>query len=314
MSRAKSISLYFMTLVGIILFFVFSSYYTGEDKTRPETKERSEDNISSSGQLPQVVKSIPLDKSFDFAGEIVPTDNFDIKERLDRELLRDAYWHSSTVLSIKRSARFFPVIEKILAEQGIPDDMKYLAVAESNLSNAVSPAGAKGVWQFMKGTGKQYGLEINNEVDERYHLEKATYAACKYLKSLHKRFGNWTMAAAAYNVGGNKLTKESNLQRSTSYYDLNLNQETARYIFRILAIKEIMDRPEDFGFYIENEDKYPPLDNFDQLEVSGSVANWGDYAKKYGTSYRMLKVYNPWLVSSALANKGKKKYTIKLPK
>lgn len=299
-----------MTFTAFILFFVFSSY-TGESET-PEEKGKT--NVSTNDKLPQVVKSIPLDKAFDFAGELVPTDNFDIKERLDRELLRDAYWHSSTVLSIKRSKRYFPVIEKILAEEGLPDDLKYLAVAESNLSNAVSPSGAKGVWQFMKGTGKEYGLEINSEVDERYHLEKATYAACKYLKSLKKKFGNWTMAIAAYNVGGNKLGKESKVQRSNSYYDLNLNQETARYVFRILAIKEIMNDPEAFGFYIEDKDKYPALDSFYEMEVTGPIANWGDYAKQYQTSYRMLKVYNPWLVTSSLTNKSKKKYIVKLPK
>jgi len=236
------------------------------------------------------------------------------KERLDRELLRDAYWHSSTVLSIKRARRYFPTIERILAEEGVPDDMKYLAVAESNLSNAVSPSGAKGVWQFMKGTGKEYGMEVNSEIDERYHFEKATYAACTYLKKLKKKFGSWTMAAAAYNVGGNKLNKESTKQRSKSYYDLNLNQETARYVFRILAIKEIMSNPEAFGFYIDEEDKYPPLDSFYEMEVTGPVANWGDYAQQYKTSYRLLKVYNPWLVSSSLTNKAKKKYIVKLPK
>lgn len=298
-----------MTFAAIGFFFLFSSY-TDEQSGN----QSSQGNKTVSGQLPQVVKSISLDKEFSFAGELVPMDNFDVKERLDRELLRDAYWHSSTVLSIKRANRYFPVIEKILAEEGIPEDMKYLAVAESSLSNAVSPAGAKGVWQFMKGTGKQYGLEINSEVDERYHLEKSTYAACKYLKSLKKKFGNWTMAAAAYNVGGGKLTKESKVQRSNFYYDLNLNQETARYIFRILAIKEIMNEPEAFGFYIEESDKYQPLDQYDSLEITGAIANWGDYAKKYGTSYRMLKVYNPWLITSSLANKSKKTYIVKLPK
>ena len=310
MSHKKSMSLYFMAFLAIIVFFLFSSYTGDKDSISAQTLPQK----LTGDQLPQVVKSIALDKEFSFAGEIVPTDNFDVRERLDRELLRDAYWHSSTVLSIKRAKRFFPVIEKILAKEGIPDDMKYLAVAESSLSNAVSPAGAKGVWQFMGPTGREYGLKVNKEVDERYHLEKATHAACKYLKSLKQKFGNWTMAAAAYNMGGNSLSKESKVQRADNYYDLNLNQETARYIFRILAIKEIMNQPEAFGFYIEDEDKYPALDKFDQIEVSGAVENWGDFAKKYGTTYRMLKVYNPWLVSSSLTNKAKEKYIIKLPK
>lgn len=310
MAKLKSITIY-LSFFAVVAFFILFSSYTGE---KPAQKEQQTSSATQEDRLPQVVKSISLDKEFSFAGEVVPMDNFDVRERLDRELLRDAYWHSSTVLSIKRAGRFFPVIEKILAEEGLPEDMKYLAVAESSLSNAVSPAGAKGVWQFMKGTGKQYGLEISSEVDERYHLEKSTRAACTYLKSLKKRFGSWTMAAAAYNVGGNKLSKESSVQRSKSYYDLNLNQETARYIFRILAIKEIMNNPEDFGFYIEEKDKYPPLDNYDLIEVKGAISNWGDYAQKYGVSYRMLKVYNPWLVSSSLVNKSKKTYTLKLPK
>lgn len=310
MSRATSFSLYAFAFIAIIGFFLFSSY-TGEHTAG---KLMTNSTTESTGKLPQVVESIPLDKPFSFAGEAVPMDNFDIKERLDLELLRNAYWHSNTILSIKRTARFFPTIERILAEKGIPDDFKYLAVAESNLSNAVSPAGAKGVWQFMKGTGKEYGLEVSSEVDERYHLEKATYAACKYLKSLKKKFGSWTMAAAAYNVGGNRLNKESQLQRSESYYDLNLNQETARYVFRILAIKEILSDHKEYGFMIEESEKYPPLDNYDQIEVDGSIENWGDFAKKYGVSYRMLKVYNPWLVSASLTNKAKKKYIIHLPK
>ena len=309
MSQKKSISLYFMASIAVALFFLLSSY-TGEKKS--ETTNSSAD--TSSAKLPQVVKSIDLDKEFSFAGEIVPTENFDVFERLDRELLRDAYWHSSTVLSIKRAKRFFPVIEKILKQEGIPEDMKYLAVAESSLSNAVSPAGAKGVWQFMKGTGKEYGLEISNEVDERYHLEKSTFAACKYLNSLYNKFGNWTMVAAAYNMGGNGLASESKTQRSNNYYELNLNQETSRYIFRILSIKEIMSQPEVYGFYISDEDKYAPLDKYEEVEIKESVQNWGDFAKKYNTTYRMIKVYNPWLVSDALSNKAQKKYTIRLPK
>ena len=261
-----------------------------------------------------MIRGISIDKAYSFAGENVPTENFDVRERLDRELLRNAYYHSSTILALKRSARFFPTIEKILAENGLPDDFKYLAVAESDLSNAVSPAGAKGVWQFMKGTGREYGLEINTSVDERYHFEKSTVAACKYLKKLKEKFGSWTLAAAAYNMGGAKLSSEKSLQRGNSYYDLNLNQETSRYIFRILAIKEIMSNPEQFGFQIEEDEKYPPLSDYTAVEVDEAVANWGDFAQKYGTSYRMLKVYNPWLVSASLPNKNRKTYEVRIPK
>lgn len=305
----RSLSLLVFILGGFVAFALFSSSKVGQsDDTNRKVAQGGE-------KLPQKVYSIALDKEYIFAEELVPVaDNFDVRERLDRELLRNAYWHSNTVVTIKRAARYFPVIEPILAEEGIPDDFKYLAVAESDLSNAVSPAGAKGVWQFMKATGKEYGLEANSEIDERYHLEKSTRAACRYLKSLKKRFGSWTMAAAAYNMGGGRLKKEFALQRGTSYYDLNLNQETSRYVFRIMAIKEIMGEPEKYGFYIEDADKYPPLDKFYEVEIKESVANWGDFAKKYGTTYRMLKVYNPWLVKASLTNKSRKTYLVKVPK
>ncbi len=305
----RALSLFLLVLVAFGSFTLFSAY-SNESNLTP-----SRDSIDvSDKQLPQTVHSIDLDKPFSFAEERVPTDIFDIRERLDRELLRSAYWHSNTVLNLKRARRFFPVIERILAENEVPADFKYLAVAESDLSNAVSPAGAKGVWQFMKGTGREYGLEVNNEVDERYHLEKSTTAACKYLKSLKKRFGSWTMAAAAYNMGGSRLNREANVQRGASYYDLNLNQETARYVFRILALKEIMSDPEAFGFFIDEKDKYPPLDSFYEVEVKEGIPNLGDFAQKYGISYRQLKVYNPWLISSKLTNKSKKTYQVRIPK
>ena len=307
----KSIGIYVLLLAAFLTFVVFSSY----------TKEGGADNETTTttieatnNTLPQIIKPVDLNRSFNFAGESLSMDNFDIKERLDLELMRNSYYHSNTMLSVKRANRFFPVIERILAEEGLPDDLKYLAVAESTLSNAVSPAGAKGVWQFMYKTGQSYGLQINKEVDERYHLEKATKAACKHLRKLHNRFGNWTMAAAAYNMGASGLKKEASAQRADNYFDLNLNQETAKYVFRIVAIKEILSRPRDFGFYIDAVDLYQPLNNYSEVEVKTAVPNWGDFAKKYGISYRMLKVYNPWLISSSLKNKSLKKYTIHIPK
>lgn len=264
--------------------------------------------------LPQVVKSIDLNKSFNWAGERVPTERQDVRERLDRELTVNAYWHSSTVLNIKKASKFFPLIENILAEEGVPQDFKYLAVAESNLSNVTSKAGAKGFWQFLKGTGKEYGLEINSEVDERYHLEKATRAACKYLKKYHAVFGTWTLAAAAYNRGPNGLEKDKSTQRGNSFYDLNLNLETGRYIFRLVALKEILEQPEQFGFYLEQEHLYPPMNDYYLVDINTSIENWGDIALQYGISYRDLKVYNPWLISHKLTNSSRKSYKIKIPK
>lgn len=302
----KSLSIYTLTLAA---FFSLAIFTASTEKTAT-----SENASKTTKNLPQVIKAIDLDQEFSFAGEVVPTaTNFDAKERLDRELSRNAYYHSSTLLNIKRTARYFPVIEKILAENGVPDDFKYLAVAESDLINATSPAGAKGVWQFMKTAAKAYDLEINKEVDERYHLEKATRAACKYIKNDKERFGSWSLAAAAYNMGGTRLRKEIKAQRASNYYDLNLNAETSRYVFRIIAIKQIINNPSDFGFYLEEEDKYEPLD-FVNIKVDYSIPNLGDFAVKNGISYRMLKVFNPWLISSSLTNSSKKTYYIKVPR
>ncbi len=301
----KSLSVYTLTMAAFFSFALFSASTEKGESTEHQANDQN---------LPQVIKAMNLNQEFIFAGEVVPTStNFDVKERLDRELSRNAYYHSSTLLNIKRTARYFPVIEKILAENGVPDDFKYLAVAESDLMNATSPAGAKGVWQFMKTAARAYDLEITKEVDERYHIEKATRAACKYIKNDKERFGSWSLAAAAYNMGGTRLRKEMKAQRASSYYDLNLNAETMRYVFRIIAIKQIINNPSDFGFYLEEEDKYEPLE-FVNIKVDSSIPNLGDFAKENGISYRMLKVFNPWLTSSSLTNKAKKTYYIKVPK
>ncbi|MBL7795563.1 MAG: lytic transglycosylase domain-containing protein [Saprospiraceae bacterium] len=263
---------------------------------------------------PQQVRSINLDKDFDFCGEKLPMDNFDVRQRLDAELLRNVYYHSATILSIKRANALFPIIEPILKEQGVPDDLKYLAVAESTLSNAVSPAGARGVWQFMKGAGGEYDLEISDEIDERYHLEKATRAACKYLRKQKESLGSWTLAAAAYNGGPGRISSEMEKQRAKSFYDLNLAaDETMRYPFRIVAVKEVMQHPEQYEYVIEDDHLYAPLNQYKTVEVSGPVPSWGDFAVQHNTSYRILKLYNPWLVDSKLTNKAGKKYLIRLP-
>jgi membrane-bound lytic murein transglycosylase D len=302
----KGLQLYTLLLAGFLSIVFFASY------GKKDAPEVSADNQARN--IPQLVTAIDLDRPFDFAGEAVPMKNFDARERLDRELTVNTYWHSSTLLNIKQTTRYFPIIEKILRENGIPDDFKYLAVAESSLRNAVSPAGAKGVWQFMKKTGEYYGLEVNKEVDERYHIEKATEAACKYIKDYYKRFGSWTLAAAAYNMGGTRLSRELDNQRASTYYDLNLNQETARYVFRIVAIKEILKSPRTFGFFLDQEDMYPPLEDYEMVEIDGAIENWGDFAQRYGVSYRHLKVYNPWLIDTKLTNRNRKTYQVKLPR
>jgi len=305
----KPISVYSIVIACFLTFALFSSY-TGE--------ESANQNISSSTgeatDLPQIVKAISLNKTFDFAGEVLPThENFDVRERLDQELLRNAYYHSNTVLNIKKANRFFPVIEPILAQYGVPDDLKYLAVAESDLRNATSPAGAKGIWQFMKATGKAYGMEINSGIDERYNLEKATVAACKQLKKDKNEFGSWAMAAAAYNMGNTRLRKEAAVQRTKNYYDMNLNQETMKYVLRIVAIKEILSNPEQFGFYIDAQDKYQPFD-YVTTTVTKTIPNLGDFAIQNGTTYRMIKLLNPWLLGSSLPNNSGRTYQVKIPR
>ena len=263
--------------------------------------------------LPQLVRPIDLSGPFTFAGHQLPMDNFDVRERLDLELMRNAYFHRNTLLLLKRKARYFPVIEKILAEEGVPEDLKYLAAAESTLTEAVSPAGAKGVWQFMAPTGRAYGLEINDEVDERFHLEKATRAAAAYLKDYYEQFGDWNKVAAAYNMGGPNLKKWLDRQRAEELYDLDINQETMQYLFRIVALKAIMERPEDFGYSVPAEDRYPVLDDYRLVTVDSSIANLGDFAREQGTTYRMLKLYNPWLVTGTLTVSRGNSYDLRIP-
>jgi len=273
-----------------------------------EIQDQQEANTS----LPQVVMAPDLNKAFDWAGETMPV-TADAKERLDTELLSNSYYHSSTLQYLKRANRYFPEMERILREHGIPDDFKFLAVAESGLQHVTSSASAKGFWQFMKLAGKEYGLEINDEVDERYHLEKSTTAACKYLNYLHRRFGTWTDASAAYNVGPTAYARQLKAQGETSFYDMNLNRETSKYVFRLMAIKEIMSNPTNYGFYLDPEDKYAPLDDHYLVTVDKSVSDWGKWAREHGISYRELKRYNPWLRDGHLTV-IKNTYQIKIPR
>lgn len=297
----------------VALLLLFSSTMSRSSKEEVKEDEEGQTLELSEEKLPQVIKSVSLDQDYNFAGELLPKSNFDAVERLDRELLVNSYWHSSTVLNIKNSRRYFPMIERILAEEEVPDDFKYVAVIESNLRNATSSAGAKGLWQFMKGTANGYGLRMTSEVDERYHVEKATRAACQLIKRYRKRFGNWTDAAGAYNMGETRFAREKERQKMTSYYDMNFGAETGRYVFRILAVKEILSRPQDFGFYLDDSDYYNPMQNYHILEVDKSIPNLGAFASEKGTTYRLLKVYNPWLIASSLTVPSGVKYQLKIP-
>ena len=249
----------------------------------------------------------------DFAGENMPLELPDVRERFDRELLVNANLHASTILIIKRANRAFKIIEPILEKNGVPNDFKYLAVIESSLINAVSPAGAKGVWQFMPATAKEIGMEVNDCVDERYHLEKSTEAACKFLLAAKAKFGSWTLAAASYNGGITGVNRQIDLQKVANYYDLLLNDETSRYVFRILALKEIMKAPEKFGFEITKQDLYE-LYPTRKIEIDTTITSLADFAIRQGVNYKILKLYNPWLRDSKLENKTRKKYLIELPK
>ena len=302
------VSLFNLCISAFLTIAVFSSYTTPKKDSKVSVSD-------SANHLPQVIKAITLNKNFTFADERVPTENFDVRERLDRELLVNSYWHSATVQNIKLANRFFPIIEPILRQEGVPDDFKYLAVAESGLRNATSSAGAKGFWQFLKSTGKEYGMEINDEVDERYHLEKATKAACKYLRKQKAKLGSWTLAAAAYNAGSRRISDNLAQQGMSSYYDINLNEETGRYVFRIMAMKEILSNPEQYGFQIAADEKYSPYDNLMTISYKeAGVLDLKSVAINNRITYRMLKVYNPWLLDSKITMSGKKEYFIKVPR
>lgn len=258
------------------------------------------------------VFGITIPKDINFCGEQLPINDFTVRESLERELLVNTYWQSQTILLHKRAARWFPIIEPILKKNGVPDDMKYVALAESGLTNAVSPQKASGFWQIMQATATHYGLETSTEVDERFNLEKATQAACDVLLDAYKRYGNWTMAAASYNLGMGGIDKAMAKQQANSYYNLYLNEETARYVYRIVALKEIISRPKAYGYHLRKSDLYPPIP-VTKITVDSSITDLAAFAIANGTTYKILKTLNPWLISSTLTNTSNKKYIIQLP-
>jgi len=290
-----------LLMLIFILSIIFFSAVNLSDKT-------SEKNTSSTYNI----KALKIPNGLSFAGEKVPTELDDIKERMDRELLVNTYWQSNGLLLIKRAHKYFPLIEPLLKKYGIPDDFKYLAVAESGLENNSSPAGAAGFWHFLKSSAKEYGLEVNQNVDERYNLEKSTKVAAEYLKKSKKRFGTWTLAAAAYNAGNARIARNLKKQQVTNYYDLLLNSETSRYVFRIVALKEVLSNPRKYGFEFEEDDLYN-LPDIKTVKVDTVITNIASFAKKFKTNYKELKLNNAWLRENKLNNKSRKLYKIKIP-
>ena len=291
--------------LSIISFLILTVVFINAIST---AKIQPQKNTSDTYQI----KALKLSSDLNLAGERVPLEKPDIKERMDRELLVNTYWQSNGLLLIKRANKYFPILEPLLQKYGLPDDFKYLAVAESALIDETSSAGAAGMWHFMKATGKEYGLEINRNVDERYNIEKATKVAAEYLKKSKERLGSWTLAAAAYNAGNYGVEKRLKTQGVTSYYDALLPDETERYVFRIIALKEVLSNPKAYGFIFDENDLYTNPKTR-TVQVDTVIKNIANFAKSFGTNYKELKLHNPWLRENKLNNKSRKLYEIKIP-
>jgi membrane-bound lytic murein transglycosylase D len=303
MPKRKTIFTVIIIIITVCVLLLMVRGYSGLSST-PGSGILSDTSISN--------KPFRLPDNVAFAGERMPLENFDTRESLDRELLTNAYRHSSTILIIKRANRYLPVIEKILVKNGIPDDFKYLVAAESEYSNMISPVGATGFWQIMKETGREEGMEINEVVDERYDVEKSTQFACNYFRKSYEKYGNWTLAAASYNGGRAAIDEQIEVQQQADYYNLLLAEETARFIFRAVAYKLVISDPGRYGFKIEKDDLYPEL-RYTEVAVDTTVTSFSKFAELHGTNYKMLKLLNPWLRKPYLTPKPGKVYLIKIP-
>jgi hypothetical protein len=290
--------IFLLAIIGFLQIFTFST--------------KAVDSILQHQEF-YAAKAHKIRSDYNFCNEDVPTHSKDIKERLDREILKNSYWHSEMLIYYKRVGKYFPIIEPILKKHNIPDDFKYLAVIESGLSNAVSPAGARGFWQIMEKTAREFGLEVNKEVDERYHLIKATEAACKYLNASYKRFNSWTLVAASYNMGMGGVSKRLKQQKVNNYYDLLLNSETSRYVFRIVAIKDILSNPVNYGYNLKSENRYKK-DDYKLVKNDSTILSLTDFAIENKINYKILKLGNPWLRRKKLTNSKRKEYTFKILK
>ena len=297
-------------LIGVSAAVTFSLAQSNDEQM--ETYEGTDHEYLAFDQIDHLTHDIELPDSMTFCGEEVPLDLFYVRERLEREILVNSYRHSATILLLKRTTRWFPVMEPLMEKYGLPEDFKYLSMIESELTNAVSPAKAVGFWQFLESTGKEYGLEINKEVDMRYSVEKETVAACKYLKDSYRKFGSWTLAAAAFNCGNGRITRTMSEQRVDSYYDMLLPEETQRYVFRILALKLITENPEKYGYQISDNGWYRPYET-KTVTVTQSIPDLVQFTNDQGINLKMLKYFNPWLRSNSLTISAGNSYEIKIP-
>ena len=292
--------------------FITILFINGKNKSDIKLESKTQTGPEPSTHKNYSIKAIKLPEDLNLAGERVPIEISDVRERMDRELLVNTYWQSNGLLLIKRANKYFPILEPLLKKYNLPDDFKFLALAESGFIDETSSVGAAGMWHFMKATGKEYGLEINDNVDERYNIEKATKVAAEYLKKSKEQLGSWTLAAAAYNAGNFGISKRIEAQEVTNYYDAKLPDETERYVFRILALKEVISNPKKYGFVFDEEDLYT-LQATRTITIDTPIANITSFAKKYGVSYKDFKIYNAWLRENKLNNSSRKLYQIKIP-
>jgi len=292
----------FLSLLSVLIVTILFFNAMNKDEIDPETSTHETYKI----------KAIKLPLNLNLAGEKVPLEKADVRERMDREILVNTYWQSNGLLLIKRANKYFPILEPLLKKYGLPDDFKFLALAESAFIDETSSVGAAGIWHFMKNTGKEYGLEINKNVDERYNIEKSTKVAAEYLIKAKKKFNSWTLAAAAYNAGSFGISKRLEEQQVNNYYDALLPDETERYVFRIIALKEVISNPKKYGFSYDAEDLYT-LPKTRTIKVDTAITNITQFAKKFGITYKEFKIYNPWLRENKLNNKSRKLYEIKIP-
>jgi hypothetical protein len=298
---------YIYVLTSVVIIFIFSQLFMYSSQLKSDDELHLKQFNMKYG-----IFAIVQPQGLNFARENIPIHSPEIWERLDKELLKNTYWQSNTMLYFKKANKYFPIIEPILKKNNIPNDFKYLALIESGLENVVSPAGAAGFWQLLKGTAREYDLEVNASIDERYHLEKATQVACNYLLEAYAKFGSWTMAAASYNMGQNGARRSIKKQSTDNYYNLYLNSETGRYVFRLIAVKEILEHPKKYGFIYREKDLYT-MPDYKTVEVDSTIADLYAFASQQGINYKLLKRFNPWLLKSVLPDASRKKYQIKIP-